>query len=165
VPTRTYTFTFTESINFFENQTIRGLMRVIDEVGLPLDWLLARKQSLSEGIRFHLERKQLESIKLVFYDQGGKSLSNGFGTWMFRTHYDTTGFGRVDMPVEQICQEIARNRSAFARAASYGVQLTTKPRTPLLPGWSRGKDDSAGRQETYVGKYGTSQISGTIHRR
>lgn len=165
MPSRTYTFSFTESVYFFENETIRSLMIVIQEVGLPLDWLLDRKEPLLKGMRIHLEKKELQSLKLVFYDRVGNTIANGFGSWLFKVRYDTAGFGIVEVPVEKIYQEIKQNRWALATAASYEIQLTTTPGTPLLPGWSHGKDGTKGSKEIYLGSYGTDQINGTIHRR
>jgi len=164
MPSRTTTAT-KNAINYLENETIRGLIIIITEVGLRLDVLHNMKDSLVDGMLFLLQRRTLKSVQLEFFDMSGRAITNGFGLWKFNVGYDTYGSGFVELPVRKIVDEIRRNKRALAYAKSYSILILVEPGAELPPSWSWNENSrrySTGG--TFVASFGWDPLNASIHR-
>jgi len=164
MPTQTLTGTQT-AVNYVENETIRGLILVVSDVGLSLQPLYDIKETLVTAILFHLERKTLRRVQLEFRDRNGNALDNGFGVWKFNVSYDAYDQGIIEFPVKKVLDELHRNKLALAPASSYIITLWVESGSALPPGWSWSENKGNRKaHSTYVASYGWDPLGISIYR-
>lgn len=153
------------AIFYLENEAVRGLMMIISAVGLSLKSLHETKESLVQGILFHLERGTLRAIRLQFLDVHGKVIENGFGVWRFDVSYEADGIGVIEFPVRKVVDEIQRNKLSLASAHSYEVILSIDAEAELPQGWcKRTNTRKNSPNSTFLDTYGWDSLRSSVHR-
>jgi hypothetical protein len=182
MPSRTSTRT-KNAVYYVENETIRGLIVIISEIGLNLNPLLKDKENLTKSILLSLEQSTLKVLQLNFYDNNSNTINNGYGIWNFFVSYNASEGGIVELPVNKVVQEIRHNKWAFTAASSYKITLWIKSGTTSVANavgttsrsaysaaelplnWGEGKrDGNSSSKNIYVGSFGYNPIDVTIYR-
>lgn len=164
MPSRSSTGT-KNAIYYVENETMRGLMSIISQVGLSLGKLLSMKDTFVTAIVFHLERNTLSSVRLEFLDTRGNVIANGFGLWEFKVSYGSSGNSIIEFPVQKVLSELRSNPYALQAAVDYAVTLMIPPGSELPPGWNWTSEKyHSSSQSKHIASFGYDPLNVSVHR-
>ena len=163
------------AIYFIENETIRGLLIILSELGLSLTKLFEYKVMITQDMEFYLKWGKLQAVQLKLMINN-RPMENGFGVWNFYVKYNAEGKGAVDFPVSKVVEEMRKNRHAFTSNLSYKIVLWLKHGALVIPhiasptyavcelpeDWSSGTSKESG--PAYVGSYGFEALKVSIYR-
>lgn len=127
------TYSFTHSINYVANNSLKSLKDVIRECGMDPGEFVRNSETILKGIKTWLESGHLKSVMLEIFDPyTGKLTCRADLDFVFEI---STSDNIFFVDTEQLKWAIKKTVSipAFAK---YDIIVRTKPNRPHVIGWS-----------------------------
>lgn len=123
---------WTRSVNYVANEVHRTWLELVNLRGLPVDYLVSRRQLLTDGLYTWLSLRKLKRTVMELSDSSGNVVER----WDMQFSYDTTASDseHYQTSLDRLT-EAAGALSTLPPETQYRVLVDLEPDAPKVPGW------------------------------
>lgn len=142
------------AVTFVNNELITGFVTIANRAGADTDWIVQRREKLTESLGTWLEEESLSKVRLELRRPSGTVVD----AFVFDVSYDGDR-GFVRFPVDSVSRAVRKYRGRDLRAVVVPVTYTW---STDLDGWSNG--DSPSVDTRSIDSFGANTIDVEVGR-